>query len=91
MDIMGHTKDRKLPPARPGRPPAGPDGEKVSDYAQVTMRLPEGTKALLDAISGMTGLSSWRVLEVALDAYVRQLPADEQRLLTGVQRRRAQR
>jgi hypothetical protein len=86
---MGHTKGRNLPAARPGRPPAGTAGEKVSDYAQITMRLPGPTKALLDAISGMTGMPSWRVLEEALDAYVRQLPEEEQRVLNGVRRRRA--
>lgn len=83
---MRHTKR----PSKPlGRPPAGRDGDKVSQYAQITVRLPGTTKSLLDAIAGMTGMPAWRVLEAALVVYVRQLPADEQRILNGVQERRA--
>lgn len=89
MNVMGNTKSTKGGRPRPGRPPAGARGERVSDYAQITIRLPEGTKALLDAITGMTGLPAWRVLEEALEAYVRQLPDDEQRVLSGVRRRRS--
>jgi hypothetical protein len=88
---MATIKGRKRVAGAPrlGRPPAGADGEKVSEYSQVSLRLPEATRALLDAISGMTGQPSWRVIEQALDAYVQRLPDDDRRLLHGVQQRRA--
>jgi hypothetical protein len=90
---MRHTKDKKdaapPPPPKSGRPAEGADGDRVSDYQQISLRLPERTKALLDAIAGMTGLSTWRVIEDALAAYVRQLPNDEQKILTAVRERRS--
>lgn len=88
---MRHTKARKTatPRARVGRPPAGDGGQKVSDYTQITMRLPDPTKALLDAISGMTGMPAWRVFEQALASYVQALSPEEQRVLSLVQQRRA--
>ena len=88
---MSHTKSRKAadPPPRLGRPPSGAEGGRVSDYQQVSLRLPERTKALLEAIAGMTALPTWRVIDEALAAYVRQLPNDEQRVLTAVRERRS--
>jgi hypothetical protein len=88
---MGHTKGKTQPQvsvASVGRPPSGPRGERVSRYPQVTVRLPEGSKALLSALAGMTGMPAWKVVETALDAYVRALPADEQRVLKRVRARR---
>jgi predicted DNA-binding protein len=91
MADMAHTKGKKALQRTPrlGRPPAGSRGERVSDYTQLSLRLPERTRALLDAISGMTGAPSWRVIEQALEAYVQRLPEEERRLLQGVQQRRA--
>ena len=87
---MRHTNSRAPRLRSPvGRPPAGHAGEKTSEYAQITVRLPRATKGLLDAITGMTGMPAWRVLEKALAAYVRELPAEEQRVLSGVRERRA--
>jgi len=36
---------------KPGRPPAGPKGEKVSAYPQLTVRLPPETKAKLNTLT----------------------------------------
>jgi predicted DNA-binding protein len=66
----------------PGRPPAGPKGEKVSSYPQLTIRLPPETKAKLNTLSLLTGTPIWRVIDRAIDAYVQHLP-DEERLLLG--------
>ena len=52
--------------ARMGRPPVGSDGEKVSEYPQVMIRLPRGTKATLDALSGLTGTPIWRLIDQAV-------------------------
>jgi hypothetical protein len=83
---MSPLKQRR---ARLGRPPLGENGEKVSDYPQVLIRLPPQTKALLDALSGVTGTPIWRLVDQAVAAYVRHLPGRERRLLAGVHARRA--
>jgi hypothetical protein len=85
---MRHTNS-SLSRRRVGRPPAGDGGEKVSGYAQVTVRLPARTKALLNAVTGMTGLPAWRIFDAALGLYVEKLPREEQQILSHVQRRRA--
>jgi hypothetical protein len=83
------SRKKAAPPPRVGRPPAGADGEKVSDYTQLSMRVPGHTKMLIEALSGMTGLPAWRLLGDALALYVEGLPDDERRLLRGIQERRA--
>ena len=88
---MRHTKSQPLRRAKPGRKAAGHGGEKVSGYAQITLRLPAAPKSLLDAITAMTGLPAWRIVERALAAYVRELSTDEQRVLTLVRQHRAKR
>lgn len=74
---------------RLGRPPLGARGERVSDYPQVMIRLPVETKALLDALSGVTGTPIWRLIDQAVDVYLSQLPDDERRLIDNVRARRA--
>lgn len=64
------------------------DGEKVSEYRQLTIRLPGSSRELLYAIAAMTGMPRWRVIHVALEAYVVGMPAAERRLLSDVQHRR---
>jgi len=75
--------------ARMGRPPVGRDGEKVSEYPQVMIRLPRATKATLDALSGLTGTPIWRLIDQAVAVYVDQMPDAQRKLLVGVRERRA--
>ena len=75
--------------SRVGRPPIGRKGEKVSDYPQVMIRLPHETKDMLEALSGLTGTPIWRLIDQAVEAYVRQLSDAERRLLMSVRQRRA--
>src|SRR6266487_2919514 len=76
--------------ARPrGRRPVGLNGEKVSEYPQVMIRLPHRTKTTLDALSGLTGTPIWRLVDQAVDVYVQALSENERRLLLGVRLRRA--
>ena len=75
--------------ARLGRPPVGSDGEKVSEYPQVMIRLPRETKATLDALSGLTGTPIWRLIDQAVAAFVDQMPDAQRKLLAGVRERRA--
>jgi hypothetical protein len=74
---------------RPGRPPVGRKGEKVSDYPQVMIRLPHETKDVLEALSGLTGTPVWRLIDQAVASYVRQLSEAERKLLASVRQRRA--
>ena len=83
---MNKTR-RKTP--RAGRPPAGADGQKVSDYPAVMIRLPRDTKAVLDALSGVTGTPIWRLIDRAVTDYIRALPDAERRLIAGVRDRRS--
>lgn len=75
--------------ARIGRPPSGAHGEKVSDYPQVMLRLPQKTKDVLDALSGMTGTPVWRLIDTAVDVYIRSLPESQRQLVARVQSLRA--
>jgi hypothetical protein len=69
-------------PARPAhRPPSGPEGQRVSDYPRLTVRLPLATKDKLLALSRLHRRPAWELIDAALGAYIRALPADEQRLL----------
>ena len=86
MSMMERTKVKAQ---RPGRPPIGRKGEKVSDYPQVMIRLPHATKDVLEALSGLTGTPVWRLIDQAVDVYVRQLSDSERKLLASVRQRRA--
>ena len=81
--------DSKAKAVRLGRPPLGRKGEKVSEYPQVMIRLPQGTKDILEALSGLTGTPVWRLIDQAVDVYVKQLSESERKLLTSVRQRRA--
>ncbi len=88
---MRHTNHPRIPAVKPGRPPAGRDGQKVSGYTQITMRLPDSTKRVLDAITAMTGWPAWRVFDRSLSAFVRELSAEDRHVLEVVKARRAKR
>ena len=87
MRMMPRTITKKN--GRAGRPPVGARGEKVSDYPQVMIRLPQGTKEVLEALSGLTGTPVWRLIDQAVQVYVDQLSDAERKLLSSVQQRRA--
>jgi hypothetical protein len=86
MALMDRTKTKAT---RLGRPPVGTKGEKVSDYPQVMIRLPHATKDVLEALSGLTGTPVWRLIDQAVESYVRQLSDSERKLLASVRQRRA--
>lgn len=59
-----------------GRPPAGVrPGEKSSEYHQLTLRMPPESLRQLDAIAGALRLPRWRVVALAVAAYVGAGPA----------------
>jgi hypothetical protein len=73
-----------------GRPATGVDGERVSDYPQVMIRLPKPTKTALEALSGATGTPIWRLIDLAVDCYIKSLPESQRRLIAGVRDLRAE-
>lgn len=79
---------QQRPRKRSGRPPAGiRPGERVSDYPQLSTRIPVETYDRLQALATLHGIPQWRVLSDALDALVKELSADEQALLQELMRR----
>jgi predicted DNA-binding protein len=67
---------------RIGRPPAGArEGEKVKDYPQLSIRLPNDVKAKLQALSLIASRPQWRIITDAIDCYLKERPEPEQRMV----------
>jgi predicted DNA-binding protein len=80
--------DKKINRRRAGRPPAGAKaGEKVTDYPQLSIRVPIEMKARLNALSAVTGLAQWRVIVCAIDCYFGDLPPNDRDLVAGLSER----
>ena len=78
------TKDRR----RAGRPPAGARaGEKVTDYPQLSLRVPIEFKARLNALSAVTGLAQWRVIVEAINCLFHDLDPADRELVDGLSQR----
>lgn len=73
---------------RAGRPPAGARaGERVKDYPQLSIRVPNEIKARLNALSAVTGLAQWRVIVDAIECLVHGLPPADRALVDGLSER----
>ena len=57
-----------------GRPRAGLNGDAVSQYPQLSSRLPPETLARLRALAAVQGRPLWRVIVDAIQAYEDQHP-----------------
>src|SRR6185295_2097656 len=69
------TDNRVRNRRRAGRPPAGAKaGERVTDYPQLSIRVPVEFKARLNALSAVTGLAQWRVIIEAINCFLQDLP-----------------
>jgi hypothetical protein len=67
---------RGKPRGTAGRKPTGiRPGEKLSEYRQFTVRLPEDVRAELEAAAGALKRPGWRVVIDAIKAYVGTGPA----------------
>jgi predicted DNA-binding protein len=72
------TKPRR----RIGRPPAGARaGERVKDYPQLSIRLPDDVKAKLQAISLIASRPQWRIITDAIECYLRERSDAERRMV----------
>jgi predicted DNA-binding protein len=77
---------------RVGRPPAGARaGEKVKDYPQLSIRVPEDAPKKLQAMSQITGRPQWRVINDAIECYFRERSEAERRTIEDLMRSRARR
>jgi predicted DNA-binding protein len=78
---------------RIGRPPAGARaGERVKDYPQLSIRLPDDVKAKLRALSLLGARPQWRIIAEAIEGYLRERPEAERQMveeLAGRSRARA--
>ena len=73
---------------RAGRPPAGAKtGERVKDYPQLSIRVPQEMKARLNAVSAVTGLAQWRVIVEAINCFVHDLSPQDRELVDGLSAR----
>jgi len=73
---------------RVGRPPAGAkEGEKVKDYPQLSIRVPNEFKARLNALSAVTGLAQWRIIIEAINCFFHDLPQRDRDLVDGLSER----
>lgn len=73
---------QRLKRHRIGRPPAGArDGDKVTDYPQLSIRLPAEVRATLQALSVIESRPQWRVISDAIDCYAKGRSETERRLI----------
>src|SRR5262245_51996914 len=73
---------------RVGRPPAGEAGQRVTDYPQVSVRLPADARDKLLALSKLRGQPQWRLIVESVECYLGELSAEERRQLDGMLGRR---
>jgi hypothetical protein len=85
---MKRVSQRKRP--RGGRPASGfRPGEKVRDYPQLSVRVPQELKATVRALSVVRRKPQWRIVLDAVECYVRSLPeSDQERLKALIKRPR---
>src|SRR5436189_6438895 len=82
------SDNRVNPRRRAGRPPAGAkEGEKVKDYPQLSIRVPNEFKARLNALSAVTGLAQWRIIIEAINCFFHDLPQRDRDLVDGLSER----
>ena len=73
------------PRRRIGRPPAGARaGERVKDYPQLSVRLPDEARARLQALSMVSARPQWRIITEAIDCYLRDRPDAERRMVDEI-------
>jgi hypothetical protein len=66
---------------RRGVAPKGPNGERVSKYPQLTVRIPAASKDQLEALSTLKAVPMWRLIDDAVRTLIETLPDAERRLV----------
>lgn len=72
---------------RPGRPPAGDAGEPIRGYPRLSLWMRPELKAQLTALSSMTRVPAWRIIDQALTAHIKALPAEDRQPLDSLAKR----
>jgi hypothetical protein len=78
---------------RLGRPPAGAvAGEKVKDYPQLSVRIPQEAKLFLGALSVIQSKPQWRIVLESIECLRRSLSeSDQSRIHELITRRKVTR
>jgi hypothetical protein len=61
---------------RLGQPPKGPDGQRVSEYPRVALRLPPRTLAAVQALAVEQQRPLWLLIDEAIREKLERLPPD---------------
>jgi hypothetical protein len=73
---------------RLGRPPAGARaGEKVSDYPQLSVRVPVEMKLALGALSIIQSKPQWRIVLESIECHIASLSESDRRKLRELVKR----
>jgi hypothetical protein len=80
---------KRVNPKRVGRPPAGDSGMRVTDYPQVSVRLPVRARDKLLALAKLRRQPQWRLIVDSVDCYIRDLPLEERRQVESYLRKRS--
>ena len=86
------AKPIQTPPKRkPGRIPVGvsADGkpELVSQYPKLTISMKPSMKAKLEAVSTLTRLPAWRIVDEALTTYLETVGPEDRKAVENMARR----
>ena len=71
-----------------GQPPKGPNGEQVSRYPPLTVRIPPKTKYRLEALSQLLGVPMWELVDRAVRTMFDAMAASDRELLDRFAERR---
>lgn len=74
---------------RRGQPPKGPNGERVSKYPPLTVRIPPDTKDQLEALSAIRARTLWDLVNEAILGLIKSLPSGDRRLVMEMAAKRA--
>ena len=72
----------------PGRPPKGPQGQKVSEFPVISLRVPPERRALIEALAFVKNAAVSELLDQAVEVYLRSLTATERRLAQDLAKKR---
>jgi hypothetical protein len=75
------SQPKRVRKKRLGRPPAGDAGARVTDYPQLSVRLPAEVRDQLLLLSRLRGQPQWRLIVESVRCYLRDLSTEERREL----------
>jgi hypothetical protein len=79
--------EAKKPKKRMGRPPAGADGERVSDYPKLAVTVRPATRTRLNAVAAVENRPAWQIVDDAVNQYADRMPAADRRIVDALAKR----